>query len=403
MHGVLRPGYGVAGLVMRFTHRGNTDPKGGNSTAGGSSRRRRPRAALMLCVGLLAAYPPAFVLLYPVWDVTTAALAVVPVAAVGWYLGLWPAVTVGLLGFVVNTLLLNLVGEAGRYILLVHGLPGTVGLVVVGAAVGRLSDLRQSLRREAETLKGEVAERRRIEEALAQRTEDLARSNTELEQFAYMASHDLQEPLRMVSSYTQLLAQRYRGKLDADADEFIAYAVDGARRMQRLIEDLLAYSRVDRDGKGFEPTACEAVFDRALASLRVVVDESDAVVTHEALPTVAANGSQLYQLFQNLIGNAIKFRGQEPPRVHVAAQRKVDGWLFSVRDNGIGIAPEHAERIFVMFQRLHTRGEYPGTGMGLAMCKKIVENHGGRIWVESEPGKGATFYFTIPAAGGDQP
>jgi light-regulated signal transduction histidine kinase (bacteriophytochrome) len=212
-----------------------------------------------------------------------------------------------------------------------------------------------------------------------------------------VASHDLQEPLRMVASFTQLLEQRYRGKLDADADDFIGFAVDGARRMQALVNDLLAYSRVGTRGKELAPTDSEAVLEIALANLKTAMDETGATVTHDPLPTVAADETQLSQVFQNLVGNARKFRGTEAPRVHVSAQPEDGQWRFSVRDNGIGIDPKHAERIFVIFQRLHARPEYPGTGMGLAISKRIVERHGGRIWVESELGKGATFYFTIRA------
>ncbi len=241
-------------------------------------------------------------------------------------------------------------------------------------------------------------ERMEAEEALKKKTEELARSNRELEQFAYVASHDLQEPLRMVTSYVQLLAKRYKGKLDSDADEFIRFATDGAVRMGKLINGLLAYSRVGTRGKKLEATDCETALHQSLDNLKVAIEENGALVTHGPLPIVMADTYQLIELFQNLIENAIKFHGDELPRVHVSARRNGSGWIFSVRDNGIGIAPEYADRIFVIFQRLHSQREYPGTGIGLSICQKIVERHGGRIWVEPGLEKGVTFYFTLPAS-----
>lgn len=235
------------------------------------------------------------------------------------------------------------------------------------------------------------------EQALKARTEELHRSNKELEMFAYVASHDLQEPLRMVASYTKLLERRYKDKLDQDANEFIHFAVDGATRMQGLINDLLKYSRVGTRGSPFVAVSCDKVLDDALSNLTVALGESGAIVSRDPLPTLSADPVQLTQLFQNLVGNALKFRKPgETPRIHVGAHRRDGGgWKFFVRDNGIGISPEYFERVFVIFQRLHAKEEYPGTGIGLALCKKIVERHGGHIWVESRPGEGATFLFTV--------
>lgn len=242
-------------------------------------------------------------------------------------------------------------------------------------------------------------ERRRAREVLARRAQELARSNQELELFAYVASHDLQEPLRMVSSYTQLLARRYRGKLAADADEFIGFVVDGVNRMQQLILDLLDYSRVSTQDKSFSSVACEQVLRAVLRVLAPSIQESGALVTSDALPVVQGDELQLGQLLQNLLSNALKFREPgRPPRVHVSARRVGGSWVFSVQDNGIGIESAYLQRIFVLFQRLHSRADFPGTGIGLALCRKIVERHDGRIWVESTPGQGSTFSFTLPAA-----
>ncbi|HXC31970.1 MAG TPA: CHASE3 domain-containing protein [Verrucomicrobiae bacterium] len=263
-------------------------------------------------------------------------------------------------------------------------------------------ELKQRRHAEETVLKLNADLERRVEERtaeLATQAKDLARSNSELQQFAYVASHDLQEPLRMVASFTQLLAKRYAGQLDDDARDFINFAVDGATRMQTLISDLLNYSRVGTQGKPLAPTDSEGVFLKVLESLRFAIEENHATITHDPLPMVQADWLQLAQLFQNLLTNAIKFHGEAPPQIHVSAHDMGNNWKFSIRDNGIGIAQEHADRIFVIFQRLHTKIEYPGTGIGLAICKKIVERHGGRIWVEPTAGTGTTFSFTMASAG----
>jgi PAS domain S-box-containing protein len=225
---------------------------------------------------------------------------------------------------------------------------------------------------------------------------ELKRSNAELEHFAYVASHDLQEPLRMVASYTQLLAKRYAGRLDADADEFIAYAVEGSNRMQTMIQDLLAYLRAGASSEPARKIPSEGALQAAIANLRVSIEESGAVVTHDSLPVIATDNTQLTQIFQNLLGNGIKYHGAEVPHLHVAARHGSDEWIFSVRDNGLGIDAKYFERIFVLFQRLHARNEFSGTGIGLAVCKKMLERLGGKIWVESQLGQGSTFFFSLP-------
>ena len=243
----------------------------------------------------------------------------------------------------------------------------------------------------------DITDRKRAEQKLLARTEELTRSNAELEQFAYVASHDLQEPLRMVASYVQLIAQRYKGKLDADADDFIHFAVDGAVRMKQLINDLLLFSRAGRNGisAGVDLTK---VVEHSLEVLKLAIDDAHAVVTYDPMPSVTGSESRLGEVIQNLVGNALKFRDGRPPTVHIGCERQGKNWMFSVRDNGIGMAPEFHDRIFVMFQRLHGREEFSGTGIGLAVCKRVIEHHGGRIWVESRPEQGSTFFFTLPAA-----
>ena len=242
----------------------------------------------------------------------------------------------------------------------------------------------------------DITKRKKAEANLLQKVEELNRSNQELEQFAYIASHDLQEPLRMVASYTQLLSRRYKGQLGSDADEFIAFAVDGASRMQRLIQDLLAYSRAGTKAKLLFDTSSEEALQQALVNLRGAIEESHAVVTHDPLPTVLADEMQLVQLFQNLVGNAVKYQNPGIPRIHISAARNGGNkWRFSIKDNGLGIDSQYFDKIFGMFQRLHKREEFAGTGVGLAICKKIVERHGGSISVESQPGHGSTFHFAL--------
>ena len=276
---------------------------------------------------------------------------------------------------------------------------GDLGYRVAGQGRDELGLLARRFNQMVAQLEATTVSKEELEkahDALSKRTEELTRSNVELDQFASVVSHDLQEPLRMIKAYVHLLQTQYRGKLDKDADEFIGFAVDGAKRMQGLINDLLTYSRVGTRGKEFTATDCNVVLARTLLNLKMAIDESGAKITQDELPAVVGDEFQLGQLFQNLIGNAIKYCSQRPPEIHVGCESDGEMWRFAIKDNGIGIDPEYSERIFVIFQRLHTRQEYPGTGIGLAICKKIVERHRGEIWVESEPGKGSTFYFTLP-------
>jgi PAS domain S-box-containing protein len=246
----------------------------------------------------------------------------------------------------------------------------------------------------------DIHDRKRMEETLVRQAAELQRSNVELQQFAYVVAHDLQEPLRTITNYVQLLARYSRDRLDAEANEFIEFAVDGAQRLLQLITALLTYTRVGNQESRFTAVDCEGLLAQTLSDLRLAITDSNAEVTHDPLPTVRGDAAQLGLVLQNLIGNALKFHGEASPRIHISAWREGTQWVFSVQDNGIGIDPKQAERIFRVFQRLHTRKEYPGTGIGLAICKKIVERHGGRIWVESAPGTGATFFFTLPTRRG---
>jgi PAS domain S-box-containing protein len=248
-------------------------------------------------------------------------------------------------------------------------------------------------------ISSDITERKQMEEQLESTFADLQRSNAELEQFAYIASHDLQEPLRMITSYMQIIEEDYKGKLDEDADEYIGFAVDGAKRMQTLINDLLKYSRVGTKGKPLVPMSAETALTVALDNMQVTIDETKAVITHDQLPIVLGDDGQLSQVFQNLLSNAIKFRSNSAPQIHISVEQTPEEWVFSVQDNGIGIDMKYADRIFTIFQRLHGREEYPGTGIGLAVVKKIVQRHGGRIWVKSAPESGSTFYFTLPTTG----
>ncbi len=263
------------------------------------------------------------------------------------------------------------------------------------AMLSHIEDRDEKLLAINNALKTEIEERRQAQDALKHNMRDLARSNAELEQFAYVSSHDLQEPLRMVASYTQLLEKRYKEKFDDKGLTFLHYIVDGAKRMQELIDDLLMFSRVGTRGKELQPIAIQGPLNTALLNLKPVISETGTEINWETLPEVMGDPIQLTQLFQNLISNAIKFNHGQGVKIHIKVTTENDFWLFAVKDNGIGINKEHFERIFIIFQRLHGRSEYPGSGIGLAICKKIIERHGGRIWVESEEGHGATFYFTL--------
>lgn len=286
----------------------------------------------------------------------------------------------------------------GRLLHIVHRLDEVTELVRLHQWGSEQEERAEQFRHHASRVSQETALRAQDAET---RGDVLRRSNAELEQFAYAASHDLQEPLRMVSSYVQLLARRYQGKLDKDAEDFIGYALDGTKRMQSMIADLLRFSRVGTQGKPFAPTPLEPLLDRVLNALRPELEKANAIVTRSALPQVMADDMQIGQVFQHLIANALKFHGEAPPKIHIGYERRRDEHVFSVEDNGIGIEPQYLDRIFVIFRRLHARDAYPGTGIGLALCKRVIERHHGQIWAESTPGQGTVFYFTLPEREGE--
>ena len=331
-------------------------------------------------------------------ELSLAVFYILPISLVGWFAKGTPTVLVCIVSSVVEFAANSAAGRTYSHFLIAFW-NSAVLLVFFLLYAFILAKLRKEYRKRMELiddLRDSLSELKRTKGELEQRSQDLARSNVDLQQFAYAASHDLKEPLRGVEGFTKLLARRYKGRLDADADEFIQFILEGVQRMQTLIKDLLAYSQIGTQGMHLQPMESESAVAQALSNLKTAIDEKGAVITYGALPQVTADPSQLGRLFQNLIGNAIKFRGEEAPKVHVSAERNGGYWTFSIRDNGIGIDRSSADRIFVIFQRLHTREEYEGTGIGLAICKRIVERHGGSIWVDSEPGKGSIFYFTIP-------
>ena len=352
---------------------------------------------------LLSIYIP------PLQDRDLLMFMLIAVISSTWYGGLGPGLAATFLGAVSTTYLflppIRSFSVAAQEDLLQVG--AFVGVAIVISwfvasrkqSVAALQTSEARVRQLNEALEQRVLERttelEAANRALKLQTALLSRINAELERFVYASSHDLQEPLRTITSFLELLSDRYRGKLDAEADEFIDYAVDGALRMKRLIHDVLAYSRVSPPKPRVQEVDCEAVWNQVVTHLKTAIEQSQAIVTHDPLPTISGDATQFVQLFQNLVDNALKFRLKTPLTVHMSVERIGPEWVFSLHDNGIGIEPQYAERIFEVFQRLCTRAEYPGTGVGLAICKKIVESHGGRIWVSSQLGEGATFYFTV--------
>jgi signal transduction histidine kinase len=334
-------------------------------------------------------------------EIDVSVFYLLPISLVTWFAGRNAAVLICLLCSATEFAANTAAGRTHSHILIYFWNGGVLlGFFLIFIFV--LSVLRRENKeriRLVKELRGSLDEVRSTKTDLEQKSQELIRSNDDLKEFAYAVSHDLQEPLRVVAGFVQLLGKRYKGRFDRNADDFIEYTVEGVKRMQLMIKDLLEYSQVGTKSKAFRPTDCSSVVRQAVANLKAAVEESRAAVTFDNLPTIMADEMQMIRLFQNLIGNAIKFKDGGTPEVRISAEKKEDYWIFSVRDNGIGMDPKYLDKIFAVFQRLHTREDYAGTGIGLAVCKKIVERHGGRIWVESEPGRGSTFFFTLPCKG----
>ncbi len=339
----------------------------------------------------ITGYVIVVVLIHPSMGIGTPILVTIPIILYAWRWGAAVGIVSGLLTIPLNTVLLLMLRESGLNILFRSraSAMGSLLVVVIGGVVGYLRDL-------SGELKVELAERKRAEGELQRILAELERSNTELEQFAYVASHDLREPLRMISSFMELVRERSSDRLDEETNEFIQFAIDGSERMQKLIDALLVYSHLGAQAKTFAPTNCDEVLSQTLENLKIKVNESGAEIMADPLPVVMADDVQLLQLFQNLISNAMKFQKDSQPKIKISVKEENHLYEFSIMDNGIGIDPQHVDQIFELSQRLHPQDEYPGAGIGLATCKKIVERHDGRIWLESELDQGSTFFFTLP-------
>lgn len=364
--------------------------------------KRLPPAALTM-VGFMLVFLVGIVDFLTGKELSFSIFYLPPIFLVAWFAGLRAGVVMSLFSAVAWHTADFMTGHIHSHPAIPYWNTGVrLGFFLMGAVIlSRLKTSYEDRQTLIQKLQGALAELRAVQEEVEKKALELARSNAELERFAYVAAHDLKSPLLVVEGYINRLRRTQRDRPDDAAEEYIRHAIDGISRMRSFINDLLEYSRAGAKTGEFTPVDCNEIVDSAVKNLRMEIEAAGAVVTHDPMPTVAADGGQLVQLFQNLIGNAIKFRREgEPPRVHVSAEVRAGEWLFSVQDNGIGIAPEDAARIFEIFQRIHGGGRYPGTGIGLAICKKVVESHGGRIWVESGPGRGSAFFFTLPARAG---